>query len=357
MGRQASPSELIAQANKELEALELRKAKRGGGFAINQGGAAFGNASGAADAAREQLLKNQIAGLKETQQLEQRSADTQAEKKRLSDATQVTEKLIEGSLSNQQKLAKELVKNRNEFLAAGVSESALKGNKDFQAVNAASRKRYTESGSAGTGESEVAQIKAKTLAQREYFALLQEKGAQADSLTEGQKLVIKIQQELKTSINGVSRAQKERALVEAQQLSLIDVSIQSEKKRIAAVEKSRLEYVALTDSVDKSADALRQQAIDQEAANASSGKSKTAIRIEQLKELQKILREIEPKNNLEESYAASLQNKADQLARVVESLKSADFVELTRQQTEYSRQLDEQAKLYQDELALTGLSR
>ena len=256
-------------------------------------------------------------------------------------------------MTNQQRLAQELVKSRNAFLALGVPESDLKNNKDFQAVNTATRKKYNET----TGQSEVADIKAKTLAQREYFALLEEKGKLADDLTEGQKLVIKIQQELKTSILGVARAQKERALASAQELATVDLLIQGEKKRIASVEKSRLEYLALTETVDKAAEAIRQQAIDLEAANASTGKSKTAIEIDRLKELQKYLKDVEPKNDLEEKYVATVQRKAQAQERYVAALKGSDLKELTSQQTEYARQLDEQAKLYQDELALTGLSR
>ena len=352
LGRASSPSDQLKNIDSQITALEARKLV---GSSDLRKSSAFGGSSPNDPrlGAQIEALKQQAAYISENERIEKRSAATAAEKKRILDATVATEKLIEGSMTNQQRLAQELVKNRNAFLALGVPESDLKNNKDFQAVNTATRKKYNET----TGQSEVADIKAKTLAQREYFALLEEKGKLADDLTEGQKLVIKIQQELKTSILGVARAQKERALASAQELATVDLLIQGEKKRIAAVEKSRLEYLALTETVDKAAEAIRQQAIDLEAANASTGKSKTAIEIDRLKELQKYLKDVEPKNDLEEKYVATVQRKAQAQERYVAALKGSDLKELTSQQTEYARQLDEQAKLYQDELALTGLSR
>ena len=352
VGRQTSPAEQLKGIQERIIAIEAIKAKAATGVGKSS---IFGgpNANDPRLDAETQALKQQLSYITEAERLEKRSAGTAAEKKRILDATVVTEKMIEGSMTNQQKLAQDLVKNRQAFKNLGLSDSELSGNKDFQAVNAATRKKYNQT----EGQSEVAGIIAKTKAQREYFALLQEKGKLADDLTEGQKLVIKIQQELKTSILGVARAQKERALVAAQELATIDLLIQGEKKRIAAVEKSRLEYIALTEAVDKSGESIRQQAIDLESANATPGKSKTAIEIERLKELDKYLRQVEPKNDQEERYVATIQRKADAQERYVKALKGADLKELTSQQTEYARQLDEQAKQYQDELALTGLSR
>lgn len=145
---------------------------------------------------------------------------------------------------------------------------------------AAIRDSYNKKTSAGTGESEVAAIRAKVLEQERYLTLLQSQGVDAQKLTEGEKLVIKIQEELKTSISGAARAQKEKALAAAESLAAVDKQIIAEQAHAKAIADSEAAYrkdiaamASRTDDIEKQAQAL-------EDANASFGKSKIAIEAE-----------------------------------------------------------------------------
>lgn len=225
VGRAAAPKEIADDKRGQIANLEEL---------ISSG------AGGAETVARRKVLldlrKQELAFLTETEKVVRRTADGESE--RAAQTKAGIEFIQQGNkfLSDKQRLEKEIIQTRNLGIAAGLTEEVIQ--KRIADIREKANKGGSKSGLASGGENEVASIIARTKAQRDYFALLQEKGKPADDLTEGQKLTIKIQEQLKTSITGVARAEKERALVAAQELVTVDLLIQGEKKRVKAEEEA-----------------------------------------------------------------------------------------------------------------------
>lgn len=301
------------------------------------------------------------ASLQEQVRMEKRGGEAAAEANRVRErtlqATVAFDKLKEQSLTKQQKLEKEIAQAERDGLDAGKSRV------EIEKVIAGIRERNKESGAAGTGQSEVAAIRAKIKEQTDYLARLKAQAADPESLknpvklTDGEKQVLKIQEELKTSISGVARAQKERALAAAQEQAVLDKLVAKQELQNKGLLEAVVAYDNLVESTGKQADSILQQALGQEAANASFGKGKTALEEMTLAQLKNSLSEAESSDRFAPAYIAALTAKTEAQQRYVEALQQTEFKQASLKLTEAGRVAADETQLLQLELSLVGQTR
>lgn len=352
IGREETAQQKLDAIGQRIAA--LRQTQDSGGYAETGGGAALGRGNVGSQARDRELqaLLAQQAVLQENMRIERRGAEAQAASAKQTQARTEWDEAGLKFLSKREQMERELTKERNLGVAAGKTEEQI------QERLAQVREKYKESGAAGTGQNEVAQIRAKVIEQTRYLELLKTQGAEADKLTEGEKLVIKIKEELKTSISGVARAQKERALAEAEALARVDQQVDAEKKRIKGLEDAKNAYDKLVDATHQEALSIGKQADELEAANEVWGKGKTAIEEYRLALIKAKLAEVEggSDSSYRPDYVAMERLKLQEQERKVAASRIRDYKELAQKQQEWARQVAEESVLYQDEVALLGLT-
>ena len=211
---------------------------------------------------------------------------------------------------------------------------------------------------AGPGENEVAGIRARIKEREAEIAALRKYGAEAEKMTEGDKLVLKIKEELTTSIKGVARAEKERALAAAELLSVRDREKASEDSRIKGLERSKQAYAGVIDEARKTAQAIGQQADELAVANSMYGKGRVALEQYRLQLIKNRLAEIEntSEGSYDPAYVAGVREQAAQQQRKVDQTRLADFKAINEQADELLRSAEALGAVYQDEAALTGMT-
>lgn len=123
------------------------------------------------------------------------------------------------SKTQQMNVALEAYRANIEKIRAANPDSALLDAKKIAAGESAIREQFKEaakSQSAPAGESELAGIQAKAEATRDYLKSLREQGLVAQEQNEAERTASKLQKELAGGVQGVARANKEKALAVAQ---------------------------------------------------------------------------------------------------------------------------------------------
>ncbi|WP_367847001.1 phage tail length tape measure family protein [Rhodoferax sp. WC2427] len=301
-----------------------------------------------------QSLIAQIALIERLNVVQKSTAESDAQRVKLAEQKFAWDKQIDQFESNASKRQKEIAKATTEgqaLIAAGLITE-----KDLRTQIANIEKKYTSPASGG--ESELAGIKARTLEQQRYLNLLRTQGAEALKLTDGEKLVIKIKQDLTTSISGLARADKMRSLAAAESQAAVDKQVEGELLRIDGLKKSKEAYLALIDQTQKSAQTLGTQADELAASNAMWGAGKVAIEQYRLALINAKLAEVEggSEGSYDPAYVSALRLKAAEQARLVTQAQVADFKALNQQAQEYARTVGEEAVAYADEAKLAGMT-
>lgn len=313
---------------------------------------------GIKDGAATRELQAQLAALQGIAYAQQAGAKATAEQ---NDAQKAAVAWIEEGnkyRTKGQQLEAELLKLRNQAAAALKDETlSAKQQADIRTQLVEREKFVRDKYNESTGQSEVASIKAKTLAQQQYLDILKTQGLEAQKMTEGEKLVIQIKQQLTTSLTGVQRAEKLRALAAAEALAVVDKQVQGEERRLEGIKKSKEAYDQMVDATRKSADQLRTQADELEASNSMWGKGKVAIEQYRLALLEAKAAEVDQNpDSYRSDYIAALQEKIAQQRRIVIGTQTAEYKALLDKQNEWLRSAQEEAQLYQDEIGLLGLT-
>ena len=124
-----------------------------------------------------------------------------------------------------------------------------------------------------------------------------------------------------------------------------------------AIAKAAAAYDQMVDATRKSADQLRTQADELEASNSMWGKGKVAIEQYRLALLEAKAAEVDQNpDSYRSDYIAALQEKITQQRRIVIGTQTAEYKALLDKQNEWLRSAEEEAKLYQDEIGLLGLT-
>lgn len=205
------------------------------------------------------------------------------------------------------------------------------------------------------GENEVASIRARVKAVQANIAALQEYGAAAEKQTDGDRLVLKIQEELAGGIKGVARANKEKALAAAESLASAQKEEQAIKSQIELQKKQEEEYRKTIQAMSDVAEKTEQQAIGIEAQNEAYGRSKTAIEQQVLASKKLQLQRLE-ELGLTGDYTKALGLQIAAQERLVDALAASDYKKMSEHTDKLLSNANAQAELYADELELTGLT-
>lgn len=221
VGRADTVGDKLGKLQKELDIRQASLAKYGDRSNIFSG----------SDTGRIATLKAEIGYLQETVRMEGKAAEGTAERARVNAAgiaaIDAVGKVNEQSASKQVKMNKALGDYRANLdaIRAANPESALLSAKSIAAAEAGIREQYKETAKAKqaarapaastAGESELAGIRAKAEATRDYLKSLQENGLAAKEQNAAEVLSSKLQKELEGNIKGVARANKEKALAAA----------------------------------------------------------------------------------------------------------------------------------------------
>ncbi len=309
-----------------------------------------------------EALRNEINLLQEQERMTRRGAEAQAERAKAEkagiEAADALLKTQDKGLTKQQQMNAALKEYRAQLEAL----RAVNPNSERLAPAAvargerAIRDQFKDQAGAATGESELATIKAKITETEKYIEALRTQGLEGAKLTEGERMALKIKEDLKTSITGTARANKELALVEAEKLGLVQRAAAAEEQRQKAVKKSTDEYAKLVESTFKAADALQDQADKQQAANAVYGKGAAAIDELALATLKSRMAEAQASDSFSEKFIAALEAQIQAQERLNAARAEGRFKEMNESLDRELAAANQQAALYQDELRLTGLS-
>lgn len=359
VGREQTAQTRLDDINKRIAQLQNEQAS--GGFASNAGGAAFGRPNNSLNAAREkelQTLQAQAAALGGViyQKREEAKADAERAKtvKDLAGFHAEEDKFA----TNATKRTRELAEVKGKYL--GLVKEGLITQQQYDKLRADVAEKYKDkkgssSGTETAGESEIARIKALIDQEKLYAKALEQSGAQAQKLTEGEKLALQIRQQLQEkSMTDSERANKQRALGYAEELAALQKSNRAAKEHADAIAESQKEYDKLIAGTNKAADSIEEQARKQEAANGVFGKGKAAIEEMTLAQLKNQMAEAQASDRFTPEYIAALQRKIDAQTRYTESLHGGDAKAEQARIDEWTRSIQEQAKLYEDEAALAG---
>lgn len=356
VGRADTNEDKLSAINRQIAELEKRRA---GGFGETEGGAAIGRPSSAAQArvqAELAALGAQKAALEGVIYAERERGRQEAENAANRKLYFEWEQKGAEFQTKEQKRDAEILRARTEGQIQ--VNAGLRTQAEVEERIAQIRKKYEEkpsSGAAGTGQNEVAAIRAKIAETERYLTALQAQGAEAEKLTAGEKLVIKIQEELKTSISGVARAQKEKALAAAQTLAALDRQIVREQELVKANAKAEAEYrKGLAAMADKT-DAIDKQARELEAANAVYGKSKIAIEEHIAAQDKERLLWLQNKG-LTGEYTQELARQVEARQRLVAAMKESEFKAASAKYDEAIAAAQAQNDLVREEISLIGLT-
>ncbi len=255
------------------------------------------------------------------------------------------------SAKRDEAVAKARIEGQSLIVAGLITE------KDLRERIADINKKFAETGAAGTGQSEVAGLRAKLIEQTKYLDQLKTQGPDAKKATDGENQVIKIQEALKTSITGVARAEKLKALAIAESLAVVDRQIVVEQDYQKALKASEATLNSQIDAIRKQATSIQDQALGQEAVNANFGKSKTAIEQSTLALLKQQAVEADNSTQFAPAYVAALQSKIEAQERFVKALEKTEYKQASQRLTEAATAAAQETETLELQLSLIGRSQ
>jgi len=259
--------------------------------------------------------------------------------------------------------------NKQYFADLKVYEEALKNGvisqeKYIEEVSALAKRTFDASAagkalkqtaqSESSAQREIAAIQAKIKLEEEYTARLRERGTAAEKATEGERLAAKLQEELAGKLDAKTRKEKEALLVVAQMLGAAQRTRTEEERQAKAIEDSEKAYRKYLDTLQKSADTIGNNADQQEAANATYGKSKTAIEELTLAQMKLALENEKDAGPWSPEALAKMEEAVRQQQRYVDALYKADYTKVARSMDEALAVASEQQVVTLEELSLIG---
>ena len=313
-------------------------------------------------------LQEQLAYLERVTQAAKDNAKFEGERQRTQEAGiaafAAVSSVQEKAVPKQQQMNKALEEYRAniEKIRAANPESALLDAKKIASGEKAIRDQFAEKkssagggASASTGQSEVASIRARVIETQRYITAMQEQGLEGAKLNEGEKLSLKIREELTGKLSGVARANKQIALVEAERLASLQKTAAAEEKQLKIAEANERAYGAQIESMVKAAESTDKQAQAQERANDTFGQGKAAIEAMTLAQQQSKLATLQ-NLGLAGDYTEALELQIEAQKRYVKAMQEGEYKTQSKRTDELVRSANEVAKLYQEEARLTGLS-
>jgi phage-related minor tail protein len=336
VGRQVTNGEQIALLQRNLQERQERNRTLG-----------IGDKNG--DSAMTAEIKVQIDLLRENERMERRLAELQADRARSAQAEVGWQKIVDENLNKREKREQEIAKIRAQGLAAGKTEA------EIQQQIARARERFQET----TGEGGIASQRAARLIAAEENRRLQASISSLDfstptKLTDAERKVIEITEELKGSMLGVARANKERELAAAKAAVQDEKSTQLLQQQYDATKKAREEVTKQTQANDQLADSFRQQAGEQRAVAETFGKSEIAVKQYLLAQTNASIKELENTTTASPAYIASQKNKKAALEELIPALQAVANKQQALSNADLATQNANEAQILQLELTLVG---
>ena len=350
LGRSATPTDQLAAIN-----AQINEAMRGNGLKNASLSQAIRGMFDDTVVSKEILpaLQAQAAAVAATTYAQEQNSKALAEGNERLKARASFDQEQAKFLGNELKMRQEIAKVQAQYQAADGEISAKERDSLIQNIRDKYKEKATST-AAGAGENEVARIRALIKEEETLTARIKERGIEGAKLSDSEKLVARIQEDLKTSISGVARANKEAALVEAQRYVQVQASRVEQEKQAQDVADSQKAYDALVADTRKAAAAIGQQASELEAANAVWGKGKTAIEEFRLEQMKLKLQEADSSDSFRPDYVAELRVQVAEQERLLTASRVKDYKTLAQAQEEYTRKVEEEALLYTDEVGLLG---
>lgn len=203
-------------------------------------------------------------------------------------------------------------------------------------------------------DAELAGLKAKLDAERQYGEQLATTGLKAQEWTEGQKQAAKLSYEVAQGDAAAARSHDAKARA---QWTVTRAELEGRRVAADALGQQQASNRAREDalkSLDQQAGKAGDAAAALEAENAAWGKSKTAIESAALAMLQ--LKQASLTGQETQAYRDQLDRAIQAQQRWVDALGQADYKKQSQAIEEWNRAASEQAELYQDGLQLAGLT-
>ncbi|THJ30935.1 hypothetical protein E8K88_16340 [Lampropedia aestuarii] len=173
------------------------------------------------------------------------------------------------------KKRKKLQDEENELRRAGIAlgkdEKAIE--EQIASLRANRQSKTGGGGGRSAGDAELASIRARIAAQDELLERLKIHGTETQKLTEGERIVLKLQEDLTGKLTSRQRATKELALEEAKRLVTAEKATQAEEDRLKREQ-------AFTKEIDESRKARQKQVEEMLKSVEQMDKSNTTLREE-----------------------------------------------------------------------------
>jgi len=351
LGRAQTTQDKLKQVKDEIAAVE-KQLDSGRGFGSTEGGAAFGNGRGTLNPAAQQQLKDRLASLgAEAASLEgvayaeKAAAEAGRQRADQMQATQAWDKAGEKYLSEKVKLERELTQARNEGLAAG------KSNAEIEERLANIREEYTKKGAAAA-KAELSAYQSLVAAVRTKIEQNQLEITTGGKLNEAERLRVKLMAETAEGSRKMTGAHRAEALALLEKLNASEQVLEVARNQRKFEEQRDRENVRIADEIAKIN--AKAQALEDEAA--VYGKSSTELRaltVDRLNEQKAILQGL-PRS----------QQRIDQINDEIAAIRRLGAAEdqiaglkMQSHADDLLRSAQEQARIYEDEAKLAGLTR
>lgn len=352
IGRAATLSDIRAKIDDTNS--QLNDLLTGDGFDSTGGGAATGT-GGRGRAAQIERLKKQLSDLHgQAAPLEAEEAQAQIRaEKQATDAIELAARQRIDTLKKNVRTQAEIRKQEIDQLDRD-RETLKLSTKEYNALLAGINEKYKDKKTAGAGgikvsDSELANLQGQLEAAKLYGQQLATLGAGASELNAGERESLKIGEELArvTDAKTAARLREKQAIADA-----LGVQLRSND----GLEKSLKASQASVDALYKDADAIRERANAQDAANATYGKSKTAIEEMHLAAMKAQLAEAEGSDRFTASFIQGKRAQIEEQEHWVKSLQAGDYKAAEQHVDELLRGARAMAKAYEDEQQLSGLT-
>lgn len=353
IGRAASLSDIRTKI--DATNTELNKLLYVDGFSETGGGAATGGGNRGRAAAIARLRKE--LGELQAQAAPLEAQESEAQLKAEKQAKDQAEVEARGRIETMRKAVRTRAQIRqDEINQLNRDRKTLELSTDeYNKLLAGIEQKYKDpKGSAATGrisatEGDVARMRSQLQASKQYYQQLVELGAGATDLNDAERESLKIAEQLKvaTDAKTVARLKEMQTLADQRAVQL---------RTNDGLEKSIKTHQQAIEALEKEAVAIEGRAREQEAANAVFGKGKTAIEEMTLATLKNRLAETDQTDNHDPKFVASLDRKTEAQKRWLAALQQGDVKAINQRADELLRSANELAKVYADELALSGLT-
>ncbi|MFC7408708.1 phage tail length tape measure family protein [Hydrogenophaga atypica] len=349
IGRSDTGEERIAAAREKLESMRTR-------------GGAFGQ-SAADRKAMIQAAQDELNYLERVTQAVRDNAAAEAKRQATQragiEASGAVEAAQSKGLGKQYQLNKALDDYREglDKIRAANPESALLNPERVAAGEKAIREQFKDTAIARVNAEnmQIAALRSRAVAEEEALRRLQVYGLQADKLTDGEREVLRLQEQIAVATDGRAKSVLQAELAEARRVAtaqraqvVLRESLQLERDLVAQGDKQLA-------GINNDAEAILRRAIALEAENEVWGKSRAVIEAAALARMQSNAADIAGFKNSEQVVAA-INNKTDAQQRYVDALKAAELKTFNQRGDEMLRQAQELRDTYADELRMVGLS-